>query len=143
PLDTTVEIVVDKSLRGMEGPLPTGEEQRVELATYGAIDVHGVECGTSTPHRKCAARGYLSINFTNRVSYRDLKAHVKLEGAPLQWGSSRSDDDKTQYVGLNAKLRPAQSYTAVVTAGLKDEYGQVLARDVRMPFETDDEWPSV
>jgi len=141
PLASAVAITLDKSLHGMEGPLPTGEDRRVDLATYGPLEARGIECSKSTPHGRCAAHGYLSFSLTNAVPRAELRAHVKVEGAPLRWDGS--SDGATAYVGLNAKLAPAKSYAVVVTAGIKDVYGQALARDVRIPFDTDDEWPSL
>jgi uncharacterized protein YfaS (alpha-2-macroglobulin family) len=143
PLGTEITLAIDPSLHGMEGPLPIGEERRIEASTYGPLTASGVECSTGTPHRKCAAHGYVSVNFSNRVPYKELAAHVRVEGAPVAWSASHGEDQLVRYASLDAKLRPAARYVAVVTAGLKDEYGQVLARDVRMPFETDDEWPSL
>ena len=44
---------------------------------------------------------------------------------------------------MPASFKPGRSYRVIVKAGLKDEYGQALARDLAFPVEVDDLWPHV
>jgi uncharacterized protein YfaS (alpha-2-macroglobulin family) len=143
PLDARVEVAVDATLRGLEGPRPAGIKASIATHTYGALVVHGFECATSTPRKKCAAHGYVALDLSNRVKYSDLEAHVRVEGAPaVAWGE-RDGGELVDYASLDVKLAPARAYTLVVTAGLRDKFGQVLAADARLPLQTDDEWPAV
>ncbi len=143
PLDSRVDVVVDKSLHGMEGPLPLGEERAVTMATYGPLRVSGIECWRDTPHHKCEPSSYARVELTNAVACKELRAHLAIAPAlPLRWASSCADGAPYASVTIPALLGPARSFTVTVSAGLKDVYGQTLARSVSLPIETDDEWPS-
>jgi uncharacterized protein YfaS (alpha-2-macroglobulin family) len=144
PLASRVDIDIDSSLHGMEGPLPVGEPRGVSMATYGPLRVTGIDCWHETPHKKCDANGSVRIEMTNAVACKQLKAHVQVSPAvAMNWPSS-CDDTANHYGSpyLPAHLDPARSYTVTVLAGMKDEYGQTLPKTVSFPVETDDEWPS-
>ena len=146
PLASDVEIDVDASLRGVEGPIPVGQASSTSFATYGPLEVTSLECSRSAPADKCDPRGYVGVRFSNSVPVASWKAHVRLEGSkgqalPLDWRSQ--SDQPIAFGDVNATLEPARAYTVLVTAGLRDEYGQTLASDVRLNFGTDDYRPSV
>ncbi len=144
PLDTRVAIELGATLRGLEGPLPTGTAKTVEMRTYGPLRAGKLDCFKDTPHGKCAARDSVRVELTNRVNYKEWKTHVRLD-PPLKidWGTVGDDENLSDNQGVWARLRAARGYKLIVLAGMKDEFGQVLARDAVLPFETDDEWPEV
>jgi uncharacterized protein YfaS (alpha-2-macroglobulin family) len=147
PLASSVEIDVDASLRGVEGPIPVGEPSSTSFSTYGPLEVSSLECSRSIAADPCNPRGYVGVRLSNAVPMASWKAHVRLEGPkgqaiPLDWRSQQSDQPG-DFGDVNATLEPARSYTVVVTAGLRDEYGQTLASDVRLKFGTKDYEPSV
>ncbi len=143
PLDAAVALVVGKTLRGIEGPRTLGEDDRRAYRTYGPLTVRGIECSNDTPKKRCAARGGVRVDLSNRVSYKEFRAHARIEGAPLDWSASRSDESAQTSYYLPARMSPARSYRLVVTAGMKDAHGQLLAQDASFPIDTDDEWPEV
>ncbi len=144
PLDTRIELVAD-GLRGAEGPLPA-ERHAVSMHTYGPLAVGELGCSKGTPNKQCAARGGFWVSMSSRVSEKDFRAHLRVDGARLLWPkkeSSSERDDRSSYFSLPIRVKPAQSFTVTVTAGLKDEHGQALARDRTFTLRTDDEWPEV
>lgn len=147
PLASAIVMRIDDKLRGLEGPLPTQEQKEVRFRTYGPLAVNAFDCYRETPHKKCAAHDGVRLEFSNRVRRRDVAKFVTIEpGVKIAWAGptvarGSDDDDLTSIVWLPVKLAPAQSYRAVVRAGLKDEFGQSLAATHVSPFETDDEWP--
>jgi uncharacterized protein YfaS (alpha-2-macroglobulin family) len=143
PLDADISITVDPTLHGLEGPLPTGAPREAKFRTYGPLTVASLEC-SRTEKKLCAPHGSVHLELSNSVSLKDVKAHVRVEPAlPIRWSKTREEDDKVQWVGVPVDIGPAQSVRVVVTAGLKDQYGQVLGRDHAVTFQTDDERPDV
>ncbi len=140
PLGTSFEIVAEASLRGTEGPLPMGSPSKTSFSTYGPLEVSDVGCSRDSGKGPCRPRGSLYVSLTNGVPLAEAKAHVRVEGVNLKWGTY--DSGTSSYVGIPARLGPARSYTVVVTAGMKDIYGQVLARTSRVTLTTGDESPS-
>lgn len=144
PLDTPVRLTVAGSLRGTEGPLTVGKDQVLSMRTYGPMKVRQLDCYRDTPNKKCASRSSVYLALSNRASYREWKSHVRIEPqTKVVWSAVDDDTMLSSGHGLWAKLRAATSYRVIITRGMKDEFGQVLARDVVLPFETDDEWPEI
>ena len=139
PLDASVVLTVDKALRGTEGPLPIGAERAVQNRTYGPLEVGRGSCWDDMPHHLCAASGIVSVAFSNDVSAKEVDAHVRIDGGPKLTTSSTV----SAYYDFAPRLVPGRQYRLVVTAGMKDVYGQVLAKDFTWSFKTDDEWPDL
>lgn len=143
PLASKIEISVGATLKGLEGPLPAGVSKDTHVETYGPMDVKETSC-SRTERKLCAPHGGVFVGLTNRVQYKDFRAHVRVEPAlKLSWSKGRSDDDKVEWQSLPLDLPPATTVRVTITAGLKDEYGQVLAKDHVSTFTTDDEFPGV
>jgi uncharacterized protein YfaS (alpha-2-macroglobulin family) len=142
PLAAPIVIAVDGTLRGLEGPLPAAAAREAHVETYGPLTVSEIGC-SRTDKKLCAPHGSVNVELSNRVSLDDFKAHVRVEPAvPLKWIKGRDGSDKSQWYGLPVDLGPARSFRVVVTPGLKDEYGQTLAREHAVALRTDDESPS-
>lgn len=144
PLDSKIEIVVDATMKGTEGPLPSGEEHRTRVETYGPLAVRETSC-SRTDKRLCHPHGSVFVGLSNRVSLKDLRAHVRVEPPlPIKWPKGfRSEDDKVDWTHVPIDVPPATTFRVIVTAGLKDEFGQVLATDHVTTLTTDDESPNV
>ena len=140
PPASSVELALDASLRGTEGPLPLGLAHTVDVSTYGPLHVDKVDCWRETPHGKCD-RNSVRLELSNSVPCKDLKAHLSISPATsLHW--TCEENEQSSSISIPAVLAAARSYVLTISAGLKDEYGQSLARTASLPFETDDEWPS-
>lgn len=143
PLDAPIVVSVAATLRGLEGPLPSGEAREATVRTYGPLAVSEVSC-SKTERKICAPHGGVYIELSNPVSFGDLKAHVRLDPpAPIRWGKGRDDSEKVQWASIPVDLGPARTFRVVVTPGLKDQYGQALPREHAVALTTDDESPSV
>ncbi len=143
PLDTPVALEFDPSLHGIEGPLPIGKAEPIHYRTYGPLVVKNIDCSRETQQSRCIPGASARVELSNRAPMKDVLAHVRVEPKiKLDWGAPPGDDDKRAHISIPARMRPARSYRILVTAGLKDEYGQVLARDASFTLETDDLAPA-
>ncbi len=143
PLATKLELVIDASLTGTEGPMPSGKERRVAFETYGPLKIESFDCPRETPHKKCAPYASPVARLSNNVTFADLKAHVRIEPPlPITWSTTRDAKSLLDYVSISAEFKPVTSHRVVITAGLRDEYGQVLAADASFNVDTDEIWPA-
>ncbi len=145
PFDSRIVLSIDKSLHGMEGPLSLEENRQIEMHTFGPLKALGVDCYRDTPHKKCAGRDSVWVKMSNRVSFAEWKAHTRIDsGVKIKWDAYGSEPTSMhEQMTLPAQFIASHSFNVTITAGMKDEYGQKLAHDVTLPFETDDEWPAV
>lgn len=140
PLDSAVHLRLASTLRGVEGPRPAGVERVLKMRTYGPLRVERLECSHSTPHKRCAASGYFSVRFSNRVQRSEFMKHLSISGGAKIEAFRGGDHPSTSH-GIPTELKAGRHYVATIAAGLKDEFGQTLARSVTLPLDTDDEWP--
>ena len=144
PLDASVKLVVEASLRGREGPLAAGKTSHFSFRTYGPLRMTGATCDTDTPHGKCAVDGGVSVALTGSVKFRALKGAFSIEPpVALRWPSF-ADDDDLESVYLNGKFTPGKRYTLRVRGGAtgpRDSHGQSLADDWSTTLAFDDRWP--
>ncbi|WP_437805258.1 Ig-like domain-containing protein [Sorangium sp. So ce1078] len=142
PRDSDVELVVAGSLRGREGPLPAGEEQRFSYRTYGPLRVLRTDCDRDTPQGACATEGGFSLAFSNPVRLADAKRAISVEPAvKLRWPAWLEDGSFTSHVHLGGAFAPGRSYQVRVAAGLRDQHGQALAGAVTQQVAFGDRWP--
>lgn len=143
PLAAPIVVHVAETLRGVEGPLTSGEAQEAKVETYGPLVVSTIDC-SKTEKKLCYPHGGLNLELSNQVAMKDVKAHVRIEPpVPIRWSKGRDDDERTSWVHIPVDLGPARTVRVVVTPGLKDQYGQVLAREHAVTLRTDDETPNV
>ncbi|WP_437948993.1 Ig-like domain-containing protein [Sorangium sp. So ce296] len=142
PRDSEIELAVAASLRGREGPLPAGEEQRFSYRTYGPLRVVRTDCDRDTPQGACATEGGFSLAFSNPVRLADAKRAISVEPAvKLRWPGWLEDDAFTSHIHLGGAFAPGRSYQVRVAAGLRDEHGQALAGAATREVAFGDRWP--
>ncbi len=143
PINSDILLQIDGSLKGSEGPLSAGKEERIDYRTYGPLSVKDVRCDNDTPHARCSTEGGIGIEFSNSIKFADIKKAIQIEPKlPLQWSSWMSDDMEVDSVYVYAKFAPGQRYRVKINSnGLKDEYGQSLRGDVEREMVFDDLWP--
>jgi uncharacterized protein YfaS (alpha-2-macroglobulin family) len=140
PLDADVDLVIDASLHGIEGPLPMGTKHTLHTRTYGPLEVTSLDCGhVSDGTRTCLPGIPIYGRFSNDVSRKEMIAHIRVEGQKLAWSPLEPDEEPEAYVTVPARLRPARKYRVVVTAGMTDRYGQKLAHDFVETLDIGDE----
>jgi hypothetical protein len=143
PLASKVSLVLDASLHGTDGPLPMKEARTFDLATYGPLAVKQVHCWDARAGR-CRPGVSFEVELSNQVSFAELRSHVRIAPpVPMQWSKTRADEEKDSSFTVPAALRAGTAYRVTVTAGMRDEHGQTLARDVSVPLDVDDLDPSV
>lgn len=143
PLAAPIVVAVDATVRGLEGPLPSGAPREVNVETYGPLSVSEVSCWR-TEAKLCAPHGGVHVELSNRVSFAEFKTHLRIEPPlPIHWAKGRDDGDKVAWMEVPVDPGADRSFRIVVTPGLKDEYGQVLAREHSVTLRTDDERPDL
>lgn len=143
PLDAEIVLKVDGSLRGSEGPLPASEPEIFRFHTYGPLTVARTSCDTDTPNRRCSVSGGLNIELSNRVKLADIKKALQISPPiKITWPSWLDDDDLTRNVAIGGRFAGGRTYTVKIRPGIKDEYGQALAREWTHDHVVDDLWPS-
>jgi uncharacterized protein YfaS (alpha-2-macroglobulin family) len=128
PLASDLAVTFDASLRGIEGPLPLGKERSFPFATFGPLHVAQVRCGYKD--QTCDAGQTAQVEFSNAVSFADVRAHLRISPpVPLAWPTTTEGSTRDTSFEVPAKLLPGRSYRITLGAGVRDEYGQAMARD--------------
>ncbi|HEX3770772.1 MAG TPA: MG2 domain-containing protein [Polyangiaceae bacterium] len=144
PTDSAVEIVLGKGLRG-DGPLGTTVERTMDYRTYGPIRLADLTCPRTTGPR-CQAHRDFTVVLSNAVDPDEFKAHFKAvdlprrKAAPTDAKPSRKPSPSTeQRVAADPDF--GKRYHLKLTAGMRDVFGQTLAKDI--VFDVDTEAPFV
>jgi uncharacterized protein YfaS (alpha-2-macroglobulin family) len=141
PLASRLRLVVDDTLRGLEGTVPSGKKEELKLATYGPLTAR-VRCYGKEGH--CGPWESFQLELSNGARYDAVKAHVRVDpAAPIGWTRELSGDSQDSSYSIPARTRPGTTYRITVTAGLRDEYGQTLAHDSVTTLAVDDLDPNV
>ncbi len=139
PLDASIELVIDKGLRG-EGPLVSDVATNLHVRTYGPIALAHVRCPRVRDDAlgRCQAHRDITVELSNAVMPDEFRAHLKLPKiarvAPPKQAQKRAPRAESS---LELAVDPefGKRYRFTLTAGLTDVYGQRLAKDV--PFDVD------
>ena len=143
PLATKVDVTFDGSLRGTDGPLTMKQPRSFAMATYGPLVVRHVHCW-ETHAGKCRPGGSFDVELSNPVTFADLRSHLRIAPvADVSWSSGTANTTREREFSVSATLRAGLTYHVTITAGLRDERGQTLARDVDVPLVIDDLDPAV
>lgn len=145
PADHQVDLILDASLHGTGGPHPMSAPYTHPMRTHGPLRFVDFYCPRIEAKGRCRQRGDVKVVMSNPVSPEELKAHVKLGSLPprpppkpgAKGVVKRIDPSIEHWLGVSPKL--GESYKVTLTSGLKDIYGQKLARDVS--FDLDVESP--
>jgi alpha-2-macroglobulin len=144
PIHSAFSFELDAGLRGEEGPLPAGVPEAVRFETYGPLVVTRVNCGTDTPHGRCAAGSAIGIELSNPVKSKDAKRAISVTPNPnVSFDSWRDDDDNVSYVDVLGKFKAGGHYTLRISGDLKDSHGQRLGKTYLERIQFDDLWPTV
>ncbi len=127
PKGSAVALRIDGELHGEQGPLPMGNGLRLDWRTYGPLEINEVSCGTP--------RGPIVIETSNEVDKASLKGRVKLDPpVEIDWERTTTQGPHAYYGGgrprilLAAAYKPATRYQVSIDAGIKDIFGQSLAK---------------
>ncbi len=142
--DSAVELTIGAGMRGSEGPLPMAKTRTVAVRTFGPLRLADVRCPKVSLGR-CQARRDITVVLSNAVTPEELRAHLKTpipraaapSGAHPALAKQRAQPSSEQALGVDP--RPGQRYRVTLTSGLRDVFGQELAKDVT--FDVDIEAP--
>jgi hypothetical protein len=134
PLDQQVELSL-AGLRGTGGPRPMGEPVTHSMRTHGPLRFVDFYCPRIEAKGRCRQNGDVKVVLSNPVSPEELKTHVKLGKLPprpppkpgAKAPPRRIDPAVDHWLGVAPML--GEKYDVVLTAGMKDIYGQKLEKD--------------
>lgn len=139
PLDSRVDGVIAKGLRGTEGPVPTEIPMQFTFSTYGPLQV---TASCYPGNRRCQAGGSPQLTFSNPITFGSLKRALTVTPAlPLRWESWQRDDERTSHVGLPARLPAGSNVTLRIDGELSDRHGQKLGTPFEATFSVADHDP--
>lgn len=125
-----VKIVCKAGLRGTQGTLGMTNEYVSTFTTYGDLKFLSVRSDDNfNPNYG------LRFEFSNPVRFSELSSHLTLVPAAT-FSRAFNDEYVSERMYAYLDLRPEQEYHGVITAGMKDIFGNVLAADAAFTFRT-------
>jgi uncharacterized protein YfaS (alpha-2-macroglobulin family) len=130
---TTYSLRLAEGLVGEVGPRPSGRDYRLAFTTLLPFKWTG-----QSKYSEQSPESGLSFQFSTDVSYKQLKAHLKI--SPNVAVASSDYDDEMQYTEptLYLDLQPNTTYTVSLDKELQDVHGQRLGHDVTFSWATGD-----
>jgi uncharacterized protein YfaS (alpha-2-macroglobulin family) len=142
PLDSAVDVTVDAGLRG-EGALLAKAPRTLSFRTYGPLRLADIVCPRTSGGGRCQAHRDFTIVLSNPVAAEEFAAHLKIPGLPRHKPAATERTTRPQGPSREQLVLAdpdfGKRYHAVLTAGMRDDLGQRLERDV--PFDIDIEAP--
>jgi len=141
-LDHDLELSIKDSLHGTGGPRSMAAPFKRSMHTHGPLRLVDFYCPRITANGRCRAGGDVKVTLSTPVDPAELHAH--LHGQPPVRPPAKNekrgiDPKNVLWLGVAPKLGAA--YKMTLTAGMKDIYGQKLAKDAH--FDIDVEAPLV
>jgi len=130
PLDSLVNITFEKDLPSAEGDLTTKQEQSFSFKTYSALKFASASCGYGND-KNCESYETLRVNFNNSLDEESFdKSLVKIEPAieEVKIDASRNT------IEIDGAKSTGTKYKVTVSSVLKDEFGQMLGKDISAEF---------
>ncbi len=122
-LDTSHKLVVRKGAPSAEGPLGTTSDQTFPFSTYGPLKLDGSSCSAEQP---CEPSDAVSLGFSNPIDEGSFDPAGVLVDPPLADAKISAQGDRIEIVGWK---KGNTRYRVTTKAGLRDVFGQELARD--------------
>ena len=127
----TYSVEIRSGLPGKGGPLGMDEGSVFNFETFKPFAFEGLESeGDYIPGEP------LRFHFSNRVIYKDFIEKVRFEPNVEIPGYYSDWDHGNQTLYVSLPLQPETKYVCRIAADLKDEFGNVLGREVREEFAT-------
>jgi alpha-2-macroglobulin len=139
PLDAEVELSLAPGLKG-EGVLPMEAPYVLLGRTYGPLRLVDFHCPRVTPAGPCRARNDLKVVLSNPVEPDELRRHLKTPGLHARKKSKSEPPDRRttgheQWLDVDPQI--GHKYKVTLTEGMRDVFGQKLAKDVTFEIETE------
>jgi alpha-2-macroglobulin len=141
PRDRQVELVIASSLRGTGGPRAMETAFTKSMRTHGSLHFVDFYCARTEARGRCRAGSDVKVTMSSPVDPQEIKRHAKLGKLPPRPPSKgraplhRVDPALDHWLGVTTKL--GQRYQVTLTAGMRDVYGEKLAKDVSFDLEVE------
>ncbi|MCX6563627.1 MAG: MG2 domain-containing protein [Candidatus Aminicenantes bacterium] len=124
-------VEIRAGLPGKDGPLGMEEAAVFSFETFNPFTFESLESdGGFVPGEP------LQFHFSNRVIYKDFVEKVRFEPKVEIPDYYMSWDHGNQSLYLSLPLQPETKYVCRIAADLKDEFGNVLGKEIREEFTT-------
>jgi uncharacterized protein YfaS (alpha-2-macroglobulin family) len=139
---TNYALTFSPGIAPANGNLPSTDKFIGQVVTYSPLAMQKTEI-TGTPNVDGPAgrfvNGIIQLDFNNPLDAASAGANVTVQPAPSDPKSLVFAYDGDNTVGLNpAVLSPDTNYAITIHAGLKDQYGQTLGKDVTVRYRSGD-----
>ncbi len=126
----------------LAGNLPSVEKFVGQLVTFSSLSLQRTEL-TGMPDANGPAgrfvNGIIQLDFNNPLDAASADANVTVQPAPSDPKSLVVAYDGDNTIGLNpAVLNPDTTYAVTIHAGLTDQFGQTLGKDVTVQYRAGD-----
>ncbi|HEX2695944.1 MAG TPA: MG2 domain-containing protein, partial [Acidobacteriota bacterium] len=129
--DFAYAVDVGAGFRSADGPLGSDEPHVFKFETFKTFRFASLNAGEGHDPRQP-----LKFQFTNPVLYAEFLKNVKFEPEAAVPDYYSEWDQASSEVWLNLPLEPETAYSVRLPAGLKDEFGNALGKDVALSFRT-------
>jgi uncharacterized protein YfaS (alpha-2-macroglobulin family) len=129
--DHVYEVEVGAGLRGAEGPLGSDEAHAFKFETFKTFRFEALNAAAGHDPREP-----LKFQFSNPVAYTEFLKGVRFEPGVAVPDYYSDWDQTSPVIWLNLPLEPETKYDVRVPAGLVDEFGNGLGKDVALSFTT-------
>ena len=123
PLATSFTVNVQKGTPSAEGPLPSVADHVEGFATYGAMAFGQSNCPKKEP---CEPGENLYLSFTNSIALSSFEPASVVIDPPIMHPKIVASGSS---ITISGRKKGKTKYTVTVKAGLKDVFGQSLAKD--------------
>ncbi len=124
---THYRVEVSAGLVADEGPLPMTAPFSASFATYAPLAVNALGCGGCWGEQsvaECQVGSSLCVSFNHDIKIAAAEPYVRVTPPPKNLQLRINGNTVT----LDVKFQPETSYRVSVAAGVRDSYGQTLAK---------------
>jgi uncharacterized protein YfaS (alpha-2-macroglobulin family) len=136
-MSASVTVTLREGVQGREGPLPMSAPFSLNFSTWGELRFLGLNPDPIYP------QSGITMDFSNGVTPGELLKHLSFAPAMKSHGDYYENTTPMEGVFLPLPLLPESTYTAVISAGLRDMFGNVLKSDQKFSFHVQPYLPFV
>ena len=135
PADADIHVSIETGMHSAEGPNTTKAPQHFEFHTRPPLRFASSTCGDG---EHCRPDQEWQIEFTNALDPKLDASRVTITPAIPDVHIAAAG----RVIVIDGPTQPRTKYDVKIAAGLRDEFGQTLAKDVTVPFTVGDSEPS-
>jgi len=132
---TSYHVVVKKGLKSAQGTFALDEDYHLTFSTVG--DPQVVDSNPKNDEKNAQRYG-VTINFSNPMSdENDIDQYIKVEPKVENQFNSLDEYSDGLFLNIGGDFLPSTAYTVTLSKDWADKYGQKMAQDFVLKFETD------